>query len=99
MNDYDASQLESHLWRLYKEDEPEKVCEECWEILFQMFPLSAAALWQRDSDATMYVVSHRGLSSQLSSLRLPKTDSAVGQTVMVTGNYLLVPNVQLSLRE
>jgi len=99
MIDYNVSQLELKLWRLYKESDPANVCEKCWEILFEMFPLSAAALWQRDSDATVYVVAHRGLSSQLSRLRLPKTDSAVGRAAMVKCRPLFVSDVQLSFSE
>ena len=99
MIDYNSSQLESKLWLLYKEDDPTKVCEACWNILFDIFPLSAAALWQRDSDATMYVVVHRGLSLELSLLRLPKADSAVGRAVMIIDEPLFVFDVQLSLHE
>jgi len=96
INDYDLDKLDKNLWKIYAEDDPAKVCECFWGILIDSLKLSSIALWEKDTDATMYVISHRNLPKSISLMRLPKMDSAIGKAVMVAGKPLLFSDIQSS---
>jgi len=96
INDYDLDELDKNLWRIYEEDDPAKVYECFWDILFDSLKLSSIALWEKDYDGTMNVIGHRNIPGSISLMRLPKMDSAIGKAVMVAGKPLLFSDIQSS---